>query len=611
MITVALRPGSAIVVPTKPAGSDPTTAAAPAPTPTSEAAPETAPATTSNVRPTTAAPVQNTEPKDPPTHVEDPATKTSQSAAGNANNQWPLPPVNTEVPTTTNALSVLLSAMSSKAEADAAAHSSVGPGEQQHAGTQASDPSGDQPESNDPGGAKQEGGSDGILEQPTDSSESKGSGGAEQQGQSLGNHAQSDGSSGSKDTSGTGNEGGSHDGNSQQSGFDSPNAGTHPGGSINIDDPKDAISPGTPANAGQATVTWVHDGQTFTAISSNGAVIIQGNGAKSTLAAGATATFAGQIIQVPSAVDAIVINGAAVSFTSPAGSANHQSNKDPPTVTFAESGQIFTVAVQGNSLVLKAAGSTTTMAYGAQGTFAGLSVSMPSSPGIDVVNINGKSFTLQDSSDEPGGKKASLQTQLAAVITQDGKTFTAILQSASAVILEAASKILTLPPGAVVTLDGRVFSVPTAGSILVHDGTTITLKPTTVSTNAPGPSNLPSHAGQRLSATDLGSSIIVMLDGSSTITLADGAQTTIGKDTISAASTGGAIVVNGTSTLIASSTPTNDADPPASGDDGNGTEATADTGPGAVSKGSASGGQSRVGMSILLLLGSWIVVVWL
>jgi hypothetical protein len=239
---------------------------------------------------------------------------------------------------------------------------------------------------------------------------------------------------------------------------------------------------------------------------------------------------------------------------------------------------------------------------------------MPPSPDIDVLNINGKSFTLQDSSDARDGKKTSLQTQLAAVVTQDGKTFTAILQSASAVILQATSKTLTLPPGAVVTLDGEIFSVPsTAGSILIHDGTTFTLTRATVPSIKPSnTAATTTHAGQHLSALDLRSSIIVILDGSTTITLADGAQTTIGKDTISAASTGGAVVVNGTSTLIASSTPTNDADPPASGDDGNGTEATADTGPGADSEGSASGGRSRVRMSALLLLGSWVfVVVWL
>lgn len=353
---MALRPGSAIVVPTKPAGSDTTTAAAPAPTPTSDAAPETAPATTSNVRPTMAAPVPNTVPKDPPTHSEDPAIKTSQGTAANANNHWPLPPVNTDPPTTTNALSVLLSAMSSKAHADAAAHTTDGPGAlnngQQHANTQAFDPSDNHSGSNDPGGAKQEGGSDESHAQSNDSFGSKNPGGAGQGGGNHEGHAQSGGSSGSNGQSGTGTGRGSHNDDSQQSGHDGSNAGTHAGDNIHSNDPSDAIDPGTPANAHQATVTWDHDGQTFTAVSSNGAVILQGNSATSTLAAGATATFAGQVIEVPSELDAVVIDGAAVSFTSPAESGNDHGNNDPPTATFTESGQIFTVAVEGSSIVL-------------------------------------------------------------------------------------------------------------------------------------------------------------------------------------------------------------------------------------------------------------------
>ena len=605
---MALRPGTAIVVPTKPAGQAPTTAVAPAPTPTSDAAPETAPATTSNVRPTTAAPAQHTEPKDPlahaddpatrssqsaapaqhtepndpPGHAEDPATKASQGAAGNANNQWPLPPVNTQAPTTTNALSVLLLAMSSKAQADAAAHTSHGSGNsdngQQHAGSLPSDSSGDHSGSKDPGGAEQGGGSGESHAQPADDPP------------------------GSKSQGGTGHEGANQDGNSQ-SGHGNSNGETHPKDSSHSDDLSDGIDPGTPANGDQATVTWKHDGQTFTAVSSNGAVIVQGKGAKSTLAAGATATFEGQVLDVPSAVDAIIVDGAAASFTFPAGSGNDQGDNDPPTATFTESGRVFTAAVQGSSILLEAGGSTTMMAYGARGTFAGRLVSMPSYPGIDAININGKSFTLQAGSDDE--KEASAQTQLAAVLTEDGKTFTAILQGASSVVLEAASTTLTIPPGAVATLDGEVFSVPTAGSIVVHDGTTITLTPTALSTQPSNAATVTNHAGQSLSAFDFGSSVIV-ISGSSTITLADGAQTTIGKNTLSAASTGGAIVVNGTSTLAAS-TRTNIADPSTS--DGSGAETTGVTGLG--SEGAASSDRSPVWTSMVLLLGSWSFVMWL
>lgn len=605
---MALRPGTAIVVPTKPAGQSPTTAAAPAPTPTSDAAPETAPATTSDIRPTTA----HTEPKDPPAHAEDPATKTSQSAApvqhtepneppahtedfttkasqgtaGNANNQWPLPPVNSEAPTTTNALSVLLSAMSSKAQADAAAQTSDGSGSsnngQQQAGTQTSDLSGDQSESKHPNGAGQEGGSNGNPAQSGDTSGSKGPGGSE-------------------------NEAGNHDGGSPQSAQDNSNGGAHLGNSAHSSDPSDAGDAGSPANGGQATITWNHDGQAFTAVSNNGAVIVQGNGAKSTLAAGVTATFAGQVVEVPLEVDAIVIDGAAVSFTSQAGPENDQGNDDPPTATLTASGQIFTAAVQGSSILLEAAGSTTTMAYGAEGTFAGQAVSMPSSSDNNVIRVNGKSFTLRDNGGQTDSKRILPQIQLAAEITQDGKTFTMILQGASTAILEAPSTTLTVPPGAVVTLDGEVFSVPTTGSILVHDGITMTMTPTTaISTRQSNTGAAMTHAEQSISAFELGSSIVVVADGSP-ITLADGAQTTIGRETLSAASTGGVIIVNGTSTLVAS-TRTNVAEEPSSSGEGD-AQVTADAGP--DSEGAASGNRWLAWTSSLLLLGIWIGVLWL
>ena len=507
--------------------------------------------------------MQNTKPDEPPKHTDDPATKTSQGTTGNANNQWRLPPVNTEAPTTTNALSVLLSAMSSKAQADAAAHTSIGTGDsengQQDAWSQASDSSGEQSGSKDSSGAEQE----------------------------VDNHAQSDDPSGSEVSEGAAHEAGSQNGNSQQFGHDSSNGGSNPGGNVHSDDLSLANDPGTPANGGQPAVTWNHEGQAFTAISSNGAIIAQGNGAKSTLAIGATATFEGQVIEVPSVGNAVVIDEAAASLVSPAGSGNKQGNRNgSPTATFTEAGQSFTVTVQGNSLVLEAAGSTTTMAYGAQGTFAGQSVSMPSSPGTNVININGKSFTLQSNNADQGkdGKGPSHQTQLAAVITQNGKTFTAIVQGSSTLILEASSTTLTIPPGAAVTLDGEIFRLPTTGDILVHDGITLTLTPTALSTAA---SYTAAATGQPLSAFDVGSSIVIVAGGN-TITLADGARTVIGGESISAASTGGAaVVVNGgkTSTLIASSTNTMDSSSASVDGDG---EAAAETSNGLDAESAAS-----------------------
>lgn len=347
------------------------------------------------------------------------------------------------------------------------------------------------------------------------------------------------------------------------------------------------------------TATFTASGQVFTVAAQGSSFVLEAAGSTTTMAYGAQGTFAGQLVSMPSSPGTSLIEVNGKPFTFPAGSKNDQSNNDPPTATFTDSGQIFTAAVQGSSFVLKAGGSTTTMAYGAQGTFAGQLVSIPSSPssGPNVVNVNGKPHTLQGATDEVDGKEASPQTQLAAVITQDGKTFTAFQQGASTLILEAASTTLTIPPGAAVTLDGEVFSVPTTGSILVHDGTTIPLTPTTPNS-------------QSLLAFDVGSSILI-ISGSSTITLPDGAQTILDSTTLSAASTGGAVIVvedGKTSTLFASSSSrtTNTADSsPANGDSGAQTTTTSagdETGPPDSEGAAAASGDRSLGWKAILLV---------
>jgi len=116
---------------------------------------------------------------------------------------------------------------------------------------------------------------------------------------------------------------------------------------------------------------------------------------------------------------------------------------------------------------------------------------------------------------------------------------------------------------------------------------------------------VPMHDGQIFSAVDLGNSVLVVAGGS-TVTLADGAETTFGKDSISAASTGRAVVVNGTSTL-AMSTRT---DVAKSSVASNGeAETTAEMEP--YTENAAPSDEFSVLMSLLLLTGSCVVVGWL
>ena len=301
-----------------------------------------------------------------------------------------------------------------------------------------------------------------------------------------------------------------------------------------------------------------------------------------------------------------MINGAVASFEPVAAAEDNSGHNAPSSAIITEAGDTITVMVQGNSLLVEAAGSTITMAYGAESTFAGKSISMPLSSGAKVVEVNGKPLTLQGASGEGSNEAAASQTQFAAVITQDGKTYTAGLQGGSTLVLKAAGTTLTVPRGAAVTLGDDIFSMPTVGSTLVHDGITATLTPTVLPANPSDTVAVLSHDGQSLSAIHIGDSIVVAASGS-TITLADGTQTTVGYDTISAALTGGAaVVVNGTSTLVMST----QTDATKSSVSSNGeAEATAEAEPGKES--AAWSDSSLAWMSLLLAVGGCIFVGWL
>lgn len=96
------------------------------------------------------------------------------------------------------------------------------------------------------------------------------------------------------------------------------------------------------------------------------------------------------------------------------------------------------------------------------------------------------------------------------------------------------------------TLAGTVFSVPAAGNFLVHDGTSITLDRADPTDPAESSAAL-KEDDHRISAFDAGSSVILVV-GDKTVTLADGAHTTLDDQIISAGTTGGVVVVDGTTT---------------------------------------------------------------
>lgn len=129
------------------------------------------------------------------------------------------------------------------------------------------------------------------------------------------------------------------------------------------------------------------------------------------------------------------------------------------------------------------------------------------------------------------------------------ETFTAKIQGDSAIIVEAPSTTFSITADSTATLGDMVISILPGGSVLVHDGTSVTLHPAVLTDPA---------SDEVKSAFDIGSSIVVVVSvAGKTFTLADGDQTTFDAYVISAASTGGAIVVDGTTVqAIRSDAPT-------------------------------------------------------
>jgi hypothetical protein len=491
--TVALTPTDAIVVPTRSESRISTSSAAPASSPFSNPAPKTTHAQSPDPKPTASAePALQDGPAGSPVGTDDKdpqeTPKTTRTGGGNV---WPLPP-------STDALSVLKSAQASAEAAqiaasfiaEAAKHQSKGPGQ---SGDAVANP--DQ----DPDGSMQP--AQIVASLVVDAAKHQ----SEESGQS-------------------GDVG----------------AGKHRTEDTNV-----LINHATndPARPTQTSLVWTQESEVFTAILAGGSAEIQGAGAVTTIANGDDAVFRGQKIRISPGGDRIEVNGAAVDVDPVDNVANTGAASKQATMAFEAAGQTFTAVPFDKSLVIEVAGSSTTVAYGAQVTFADVTLSLPSSfSGSNVFNANGQRVTMHalNRDSDPAVPSST-------VWTQGGETFTARMRSDSTIVLGAAGTTTEMTAGSTVTLGDIVYSVPSPGGVLVHDGTSITLN-RAAATGPAGAASASDHSGTGVTILDAGSSVVVEIGGR-TFTLADGAQTTFSGRTISAESTGGALVIDGTATV--------------------------------------------------------------
>jgi hypothetical protein len=132
-----------------------------------------------------------------------------------------------------------------------------------------------------------------------------------------------------------------------------------------------------------------------------------------------------------------------------------------------------------------------------------------------------------------------------AVWTSGLSTFAAIAQGAS-VVVHGPDITATLAAGVTSSIAGEVFGVPSSGNLLVHDGSTLTLKAGKATGTGAAVTLLQDGIELVASAAD---DAIVVQQGTSTFTLAAWQETTVEGHKLSAARSGLVLVVDGTETV--------------------------------------------------------------
>jgi hypothetical protein len=300
-------------------------------------------------------------------------------------------------------------------------------------------------------------------------------------------------------------------------------------GAHGADEPHDWIDPirNSPATHEPITAVRTYETEAFTLVVNDGSAVIHGAGVVTTMATSAIDTFLGQLINLP--VESAETDPAILSLNPSDPVVESEEASDLATAVFTVSGHEVTAVLSGSSLLLDAAGSTTAMSHGAKVNFAGQVVSVPKI-GNSLINVNGEFVTLQ-----PLDGKSTTVIPTSVIWTHGGDTITAEMREGSAMILKAASTTVRIPTDSIVTIGDEVYSFQPDGLVLVHGGTRVTFDRVSQSTVSTG-----------------SSFAVVVLDGK-TITWNDGAQTRLGDETVSAASTGGVMIINGV-TILATGT---------------------------------------------------------
>ncbi|KAK5134191.1 hypothetical protein LTR08_006851 [Meristemomyces frigidus] len=305
------------------------------------------------------------------------------------------------------------------------------------------------------------------------------------------------------------------------------------GGDVVIDT-TDSQAIGGAAQSPTAAVLTI-GGQSVTAIQGGGSVAIAQGGTTVMVNNGASTTLLGHEYSVGSTGGDIVVDKTVLQVVPNAASS--------PMAAMLTVDGVSVVEVQSaGSVVLAQGGSSVTVAKGSSISFGGHEFSID--PSVNTVVV-----------DNTDAQALPIATQPPAAIftATNGDIITAQRQDGNVVLNGADSATTLLGQSGI--FEGQTVNLQASGSLLVIGSQTVNLPGTTFDGNSGptsglGPQQVWTEGGTKFTAAQEGSSIVVV-GGSSTLTLADGAETTFAGQTLSAAtgSLDGALVVDATSTL--------------------------------------------------------------
>lgn len=222
---------------------------------------------------------------------------------------------------------------------------------------------------------------------------------------------------------------------------------------------------GNRANNGQAAAAiFTKGGHVFTAAAQGNGIVFDVEGTKTTLANGAVATLAGEVISIRMYQNgAVYVDGSPVTLRYKELNGDGALMATKTAATWTYSGKIFTAMKQGPSDVVVVAASTTeTLSPGETITLGGKTFGVPPTGGVIV--FDGNTLTLQPTA--APAHRTGAWTDIAL-----GTQKISALDLGISIEVVAAGSTITLADGSRTTLGGMTISAWSNGEAIVINGT--------------------------------------------------------------------------------------------------------------------------------------------